>query len=63
MLHNLIASGFEGPIFPVNPSADTVQSLPAFASVSEIPGELDLAVLAVKAEGIAGVARWPGTWS
>lgn len=57
VLHNLIESGFEGPIFPVNPSADTVQSLPAFPSVSEIPGELDLAVLAVKAAGIAAVAR------
>jgi acetyl coenzyme A synthetase (ADP forming)-like protein len=57
MLHNLIASGFGGPIFPVNPSADTVQSLPAFASVGEIPGELDLAVLAVKAERIGDVAR------
>jgi acetyl coenzyme A synthetase (ADP forming)-like protein len=57
VLHNLVASGFGGPIFPVNPSAATVQSLPASPSVSEIPGELDLAVLAVKAEGIAGVAR------
>jgi acetate---CoA ligase (ADP-forming) len=57
VLHNLIASGFEGPIFPVNPVAATVQSLPACASVSAIPGELDLALLAVRAEGIAGVAR------
>jgi acetyl coenzyme A synthetase (ADP forming)-like protein len=57
VLHNLVTSGFAGPIFPVNPSAITVQSLPASPSVSEIPGELDLAVLAVKAEGIAGVAR------
>jgi acetyl coenzyme A synthetase (ADP forming)-like protein len=57
VLHNLVASGFEGPIFPVNPAAVTVQSLPASPSASEIPGEIDLAVLAVKAEGIAGVAR------
>ncbi len=57
MLHNLIASGFEGPVFAVNPSAETVQSLPAWPSVSEIPGELDLAVLAVRAAGIAAVAR------
>ncbi len=57
VLHNLIASGFEGPIFPVNPAAATVQSLPACTSVSEIPGEFDLAVLAVRAEGIGAVAR------
>ncbi len=57
VLHNLVASGFGGPIFPVNPAAATVQSLPAWPSVGEIPAELDLAVLAVKAEGVAGVAR------
>jgi acetate---CoA ligase (ADP-forming) len=56
VLHNLVASGFEGQIFPVNPSAATVQSLPAFPSVSEVPGPLDLAVLAVRAERVAGVA-------
>lgn len=57
VLHNLVASDFDGPIFPVNPAAATVQSLPASPSVSEIPGELDLAVLAVKADWIAAVAR------
>jgi hypothetical protein len=31
---NLIESPFKGPIYPVNPSADSVQSVPAFASVA-----------------------------
>ena len=38
VLHNLIESPFEGPIYPVNPSADSVQSVPAFASVSDDTG-------------------------
>jgi acetyl coenzyme A synthetase (ADP forming)-like protein len=57
VLHNLIESPFDGPIFPVNPSADSVQTVPAFASVAEIPEEIDLAVIAVKAEVVAETAR------
>jgi acetate---CoA ligase (ADP-forming) len=57
VLHNLIESGFAGPVFPVNPVAESVQSIRAFPSVEAIPGEVDLAVLAVKAEATAGVAR------
>jgi len=57
VLRNLVESGFPGAIYPVNPAADSVQGLPAFASVAETPGEIDLAVLAVKAEAAATVAR------
>jgi acetyl coenzyme A synthetase (ADP forming)-like protein len=57
VLRNLRESGFPGAVYPVNPAADSVQGLPAFATVAEVPGEIDLAVLAVKAEAIAAVAR------
>ena len=57
VLHNLLESGFPGEIYPVNPAADSVQGLPAFAAVAEVPGEIDLAVLAVKAEAVAATAR------
>jgi acetyl coenzyme A synthetase (ADP forming)-like protein len=57
VLRNLLASPFAGPVFAVNPAARTVQSLPAFASVAELPQEIDLAVLAVRAQASLGVAR------
>lgn len=57
VLRNLIESGFPGAVYPVNPAADSVQGLPAFAAVAEIPGEVDLAVLAVRAEATSTVAR------
>jgi acetyl coenzyme A synthetase (ADP forming)-like protein len=57
VLHNLIESPFDGPIYPVNPSSDSVQDVPAFASVAEIPEEIDLAVIAVRAEAVAETAR------
>lgn len=42
-------SGFEGRIFPVNPSRAQVQGLAAFASIRDLPEVPDTAILAVPA--------------
>ena len=47
IFRNLLAHGFEGPVFPVNRSARVVQSVLAYPTVSDIPGGVDLAVIAV----------------
>jgi predicted CoA-binding protein/ribosomal protein S18 acetylase RimI-like enzyme len=57
VLRNLIESGYPGPIWPVNPAASQVQSLPAFATVANVPGQLDLVVIAVGADAVPAVAR------
>ncbi|MBA2272525.1 MAG: GNAT family N-acetyltransferase [Actinobacteria bacterium] len=57
IFHNLLATGFNGPIYPVNPNANHVQSVTAYGSVNEVPGPVDLVVIAVPASGVAGVAR------
>src|ERR1051326_8157459 len=49
VLRNLLAAGFPGPVYPVNPRGGTIQSLRAFASVQDIDGPLDLAIIAVPA--------------
>src|SRR5512134_2522135 len=49
IFRNLIDHGFEGPVYPVNPSARVVQSVLAWPSVTAIPGDVDLAVIAVPA--------------
>ncbi|MWB78750.1 CoA-binding protein [Pseudooceanicola sp. 216_PA32_1] len=41
------AAGFAGPIYPVNPTRDEVQGLKAWPDIESIPGEVDLAVMAV----------------
>lgn len=50
LFHNLMRCRFNGPVYPVNPSAAYVQSVRAYASVLDIPDEVDLAVLALPAE-------------
>jgi acetyl coenzyme A synthetase (ADP forming)-like protein len=57
VFHNLLVSGFPGPVYPVNPSAPVVQSVPAYRSVEMIPGPVDLAVITVPAEHVLEVAR------
>jgi acetate---CoA ligase (ADP-forming) len=57
VLHNVLNGGFTGPVYVVNPSAKTVQGQPAYASISELPGEVDLAVVVVPAERVLSVAR------
>ncbi|HTX32724.1 MAG TPA: GNAT family N-acetyltransferase, partial [Solirubrobacteraceae bacterium] len=57
ILHNLVSAGFAGTVYAVNRQADSVQSLPAYHSVGDIPTHVDLAVVAVPAEEVAEVAR------
>jgi acetyl coenzyme A synthetase (ADP forming)-like protein len=49
LLANLMRCHFNGPVYPVNPSASYVQSVRAYRSVLDIPDEVDLAVLALPA--------------
>jgi acetyl coenzyme A synthetase (ADP forming)-like protein len=60
ILHNILAGDFQGVIYPVNPSATSVQSLRAYSSVAELPEVPDLAVIAVPAAGVVEVARQCG---
>src|SRR3989442_14850462 len=44
ILHNLVRSGFTGPIFPVNPNAASVHSIKCYPSLRDIPDPVDVAV-------------------
>ena len=57
LLHNLVAGGFTGIVHPVNPEADTVQDLTAYPDIESVPGPVDLALIAVPADAVVGVAR------
>lgn len=46
---NLLGGGFQGPVYPVNPTAREVGSVRAYPRVSAIPDDVDLAVIAVPA--------------
>lgn len=57
VFYNLLSYGFEGPVYPVNPKAAVVQSVPAYPTVEDIPGEVELAFVVVPAKLVPAVAR------
>ena len=57
ILDNLLRYDFQGPVFPVNPNAAAIHSIPAYPSVGAIGRPVDLAVIAVPKEHVVEVAR------
>jgi acyl-CoA synthetase (NDP forming)/RimJ/RimL family protein N-acetyltransferase len=55
ILTNLLRAGFTGPIFPVNPNARSINGILAYPNLLDVPGEIDLAVLAIPASDVAEV--------
>ena len=43
LLRNLIGAEYEGIVYPVNVSAQSVQGIQAYASISQVPRKIDLA--------------------
>ena len=57
ILDNLLRSGFQGPLFPVNPKATVIHSLRAYPSVTAIPDPVDLAVIVVPKQHVLAAAE------
>ncbi len=57
VLANILASGYSGKVFAINPGATNIQGLKAYASVIDVPDEIDAAVLVVPAGVCAQVAE------
>jgi acyl-CoA synthetase (NDP forming) len=50
-------SGWQGRILPVNPTADELQGVRAYASIAAIDGEIDQAIIAVPAGQVLATAQ------
>jgi acetate---CoA ligase (ADP-forming) len=57
IIHNLLAEGFTGAIYPVNAHATAVHSIPSYRSIDEVPDAVDMAVIAVPKETALDVAE------
>ncbi len=47
-------AGYRGPVYPINPTRGTVQGLKSYASLEDVAGEVDLAIIALPASGVLG---------
>jgi len=57
IIDNLLADGFAGAVYPVNPNATSVHSIPACHRVADIPAPVDLAILTVPKELVLRAAE------
>ena len=55
MVRNLVLGDFSGTVYAVNSTAEAVSGLTAHKTVQDIPGEVDLAIVAVPAESVNDV--------
>jgi len=53
VMKNLINGGYQGKIYPINPSADEIMGRKAYKSVKDVPGVIDVAVFAIPAKFVA----------
>lgn len=54
---NIINLGFTGKLYAVNVRGEDSEGVKGYASVAEIPGDLDMAVLALPAQAVTAVAE------
>ncbi len=57
VLRNVLDHGFVGPVYAVNPAADEVAGVHAVATVGDIDGPVDLAVVVVPATHVPAVVE------
>lgn len=54
-IRTLLDEGYEGTIYPVNPKERRIMGLHCYPAVSEIPGEVDVALIATPARTVPAV--------
>ncbi len=57
VLEAIVMNRFEGPVYPVNPQATVVGSIRAYPSVTDIPDQVDLAVIVVPRDVVKKVVE------
>jgi len=57
LTQNIIESGFEGSIYPINPNAEEILGKKCYPSVAEVPEEIDLAVVSIPSAYVNQVAE------
>ncbi|UUV31664.1 acetate--CoA ligase family protein [Amycolatopsis roodepoortensis] len=60
VMRNLVDGGFAGGIHPINPKATEILDRKAYASISEVPGDVDVAVFAIPAKFVPAALEEAG---
>jgi len=57
IFRNLIGSGYEGVVYPVNPNKESIQGVQAYPSINDLPKIVDLAIVATPSKVVVDVVE------
>lgn len=57
VMDNIISGGFKGKVYPVNPNAKKIAGLSVYKTVADIPGEVDLVIIAIPVQFVLEVSK------
>ena len=57
LLQNMLGAGYRGALYAVNPKHRSVQGVPCFAAIGDVPRRVDLAVIATPAASVPGIVN------
>jgi len=60
IFRNLIGSGYEGVVYPVNPKNESIQGVQSYKSVADLPKVVDLAIIATPSQVVIDVVNQCG---
>lgn len=60
LFKNLVSSGYQGTVYPVNPKHENIQGVKAYPKIGDIDDSIDLAIIAVPAVSVPDVVSQCG---
>ncbi len=57
LMSNILSSGYEGEVYPINPKGGEILGRPVYKSIEDVPGEVDIALIAVPASLVKSVVQ------
>jgi acyl-CoA synthetase (NDP forming) len=57
ILKNMLDFGFKGKVYPINPRLDSFMGLPVYASIRDIEGEIDLAIISTPPKTVPNILK------
>ena len=57
IFRNLVGSGHEGVVYPVNPNKESIQGVQAYPSINDLPKIVDLAIVATPSKVVVDVVE------
>ena len=60
LVSNMLAAGYRGALFAVNPKYSSVRGVPCFDAIGRLPGKVDLAVIATPPQTVPGIIEQCG---